>query len=115
MTLKKKADQRVEISPECHEESRESRLKQALEASEKGRLARIEQVKAKTGRTDLPVDQRKLTQLEAAAYCDVSPTTIARWTEAGLKTVSYGQRRRYLVEDLKEHIKKLRKLPAKKQ
>ena len=80
------------------------RLQHALVTSEANRTARIEQVKAKTGRTDLPVEQRKLTQQEAAAYCDVSTATIHRWTKAGLKTVAYGKRKRFLVQDLQEFM-----------
>jgi DNA-binding transcriptional regulator YiaG len=83
-----------------------SRLRQAMKAIEKKRVERVEQVKAKTGRADLPLEQRKLTQQEAAAYCGVSTATIHRWTEEGLKTVPYGQRKRYLVKDLQDYAKK---------
>ena len=81
-----------------------SRLQHALMTSEANRTARMEQVKAKTGRTDLPLEQRHLTQQEAAAYCDVSTATIHRWTKAGLKTVAYGERKRFLVQDLQEFM-----------
>ena len=82
------------------------RLNHALSLSEKTRLTRMEGVKAKTGRADLPLENRKLTQQEAAAYCGVSTMTIHRWVEAGLKTVQYGARKRFLVSDLKEYMKK---------
>lgn len=66
----------------------------------------MELVKAKTGRTDLPTEERKLTQQEAAAYCGVSTATIHRWTKDGLKAISYGKRHRYLVADLQDYMKK---------
>jgi excisionase family DNA binding protein len=87
-----------------------SRLNHAIGVSETARLARMGEVKAKTGRTDLPPDSRKLTQQEAAAYCGVSPTTIHRWVESGLKTVQYGARKRFLISDLKAHMKKCNSL-----
>ena len=52
------------------------RLQHAVDIAEANRAARVEQVKAKTGRSDLPLEQRKLTQQEAAAFCDVSTATI---------------------------------------
>jgi len=100
--------QRPAEEPEASKKSVDNRLQHALEASEEKRMMRIEQVKAQTGRTDLPADQRKLTQIEAAAYCDVSTATIHRWTKAGLKTVQYGERKRFLIKDLQEYMKKLR-------
>jgi hypothetical protein len=87
----------------------QNRLQSVLKATEDKRLARVEQVKAATGRTDLPEDQRKLTQQEAAAYCGVSTAKIHRWTKEGLKTVPYGERKRYLIRDLQDHIKLIRK------
>lgn len=47
-----------------------------------------------------------LTQQEAAAFCGVSTATIHRWVKAGLKTVPYGQRKRFMVEDLREFMRK---------
>jgi hypothetical protein len=85
-----------------------NRLQQALKVSEDKRLGRVEQVKAKTGRIDLPAEQRKLTQQEAAAYCGVSTATIHRWAKDGLKAVSYGQRKRYFLKDLQDYMKKIR-------
>ena len=82
------------------------RLNHARSLSESNRLTRMEGVKAKTGRTDLPLENRKLTQQEAAAYCGVSTMTIHRWLKAGLKTVQYGARKRFLLCDLKEYMKK---------
>lgn len=87
----------------------QSRLQSVLNATEDKRLARVEQVKATTGRTDLPADQRKLTQQEAAAYCGVSTATIHRWTKEGLKAVPYGERKRYMIRDLRDQIKRIRK------
>ncbi|MGE4401818.1 MAG: helix-turn-helix domain-containing protein [Desulfobulbus sp.] len=81
------------------------RLTHALSLTESARLTRMEGVKAKTGRTDLPLESRKLTQQEAAAYCRVSTMTIHRWVKAGLKTVQYGARKRFLINDLKEYMK----------
>ena len=83
-----------------------NRLNHALSVAEQARISRIEAVKAKTGRTDLPLENRKLTQQEAAAYCGVSTMTVHRWVEDGLKTVQYGARKRFLVSDLKEYMKK---------
>lgn len=85
--------------------ARAERLGHALQVSENKRMVRVEQVKAKTGRVDLPIQQRKLTQQEAAAYCGVSPTTIHRWAKDGLKAVTYGKRQRYLAKDLKDYMK----------
>ena len=82
------------------------RLKHIIEAMEAKRAERMEQVKAKTGRTDLPLDKRKLTGQEAAAFCGVSAMTITRWAKAGLRSVPYGQRRRYMVADLMEYMKR---------
>lgn len=82
-----------------------TRLQHAIKVSDEKRKERVEQVKAKTGRTDLPLEQRKLTQQEAAAYCGVSTATIHRWAKNGLKSVSYGQRTRYLIEDLQQYMK----------
>ena len=82
------------------------RLQRAIDVAEANRAARVEQVKAKTGRSDLPLEQRKLTQQEAAAFCGVSTATIHRWVKAGLKTVPYGQRKRFMVEDLREFMRK---------
>lgn len=87
-------------------DKKKSRLEHILKITEDKKLARVEQVKAKTGRVDLPADQRKLTQQEAAAYCGVSTATIHRWTKEGLKTVVYGQRKRYLLKDLQEYMRK---------
>lgn len=84
------------------------RLQQALKVSENNRMGRVEQVKAKTGRTDLPPEQRKLTQQEAAAYCGVSTATIHRWEKEGLKSIPYGLRKRYLLKDLQDYMKKSR-------
>lgn len=81
------------------------RLHRALKSIDDKRCARVEQVKAKTGRTDLPIEDRKLTQQEAAAYCGVSPTTIHRWVKNGLKTTSYGKRDRFFVKDLQEYMR----------
>jgi excisionase family DNA binding protein len=82
------------------------RLKHIIDAMEAKRAERMEQVKAKTGRTDLPLDKRKLTGQEAAAFCGVSATTISRWAKAGLRSVAYGQRRRYMVADLMEYMRR---------
>lgn len=86
-----------------------SRLQKALATTEDKRLKRVEQAKAKTGRTDLPLEQRKLTQQEAAAYCGVSTATIHRWTKEGLKTVAYGQRKRFIIQDLQSYMKNRKK------
>lgn len=85
------------------------RLQQALGVTERKRRARVEQVKAKTGRTDLPFEQRRFTQQEAAAYCGVSPATIHRWANSGLKAVTYGQRKRFLAQDLKDYMRNRQK------
>ena len=82
------------------------RLKHIIDAMEAKRAERMEQVKAKTGRTDLPLDKRKLTGQEAAAFCGVSATTISRWAKAGLRSVSYGQRKRFMVADLMEYMRR---------
>jgi len=108
MTAQKKTNQPTIEEPEPNQIARITRLQHAINESEKKRMMRVEQVKAKTGRTDLATAQRKLTQIEAAAYCDVSTATIHRWTKAGLKTVQYGERKRFLIKDLQEYIKKLR-------
>lgn len=86
-----------------------ARLNGAQNASEATRLKRMEECKAKHGRTDLPLNIRKLTQQEAAAYCDVSTATINRWKAQGLKTVKWGKRDRFLIEDLKNFIIEKRK------
>ena len=82
------------------------RLQHIIAAMEAKRTARMEQVKARTGRTDLPLEERKLTGQEAAAFCGVSAMTITRWAKAGLRSVAYGQRRRYMVADLMEYMKR---------
>ena len=82
------------------------RLQHIIAAMEAKRTARMEQVKARTGRTDLPLDKRKLTGQEAAAFCGVSTATISRWAKAGLRSVAYGQRKRYMVADLMEYMKR---------
>lgn len=82
------------------------RLQHILAAIEARRAERMERAKAKTGRTDLPLDKRKLTGQEAAAFCGVSTATISRWAKAGLRSVAYGQRRRYMVADLMEYMKR---------
>ena len=81
------------------------RLQHILAAIEARRAERMERVKAKTGRTDLPLDKRKLTGQEAAAFCGVSTATISRWAKAGLRSVAYGQRRRYMVADLMKYMR----------
>lgn len=81
------------------------RLHRVLKTIDDKRRARVEKVKAKTGRTDLPLEERKLTQQEAAAYCGVSPSTIHRWVKNGLKTTPYGKRDRFIVKDLREYMK----------
>lgn len=82
------------------------RLHRVLKTIDDKRRARVEHVKAKTGRADLPMEERKLTQQEAAAYCGVSPSTIHRWAKNGLKITPYGKRDRFLVKDLQEYMKK---------
>jgi hypothetical protein len=82
------------------------RLKHIIAAVEAKRAERMERVKAKTGRTDLPLEERKLTGQEAAAFCGVSAMTITRWAKAGLRSVAYGQRKRYMVADLMEYMKR---------
>lgn len=81
------------------------RLQHILAAIEARRAERMERVKAKTGRTDLPLDKRKLTGQEAAAFCGVSTATISRWAKAGLRSVPYGQRKRFMVADLMEYMR----------
>jgi predicted DNA-binding transcriptional regulator AlpA len=87
-----------------------NRLQNIISATEGNRLKRVDQVKAKTGRVDLPTEQRKLTQQEAAAYCGVSTATIHRWTKEGLKTITYGKRKRFTINDLQVYIKKQRSI-----
>jgi hypothetical protein len=82
------------------------RLGRTLDLSEKKKLERVDQHKAKRGRSDLPPEERKLSQGEAAAYCGVSPATIHRWTKEGLKTVSYGKWKWYTIPDLKAFMAK---------
>ena len=88
---------------------KENRLQAALKLSETQKMKRVEEKESKRGRTDLPPGQRKLTQQEAAAYCDVSPTTIKRWEAQGLKSVKWGKMRRYMIADLKSFIIKKRR------
>lgn len=81
------------------------RLQHILAVIEARRAERMERVKAKTGRTDLPLDKRKLTGQEAAAFCGVSTATISRWAKAGLRSVPYGQRKRFMVADLMKYMR----------
>jgi hypothetical protein len=110
MTVQKEMNQRLTEEAAATTKGGNNRLQHALEVSEEKRMKRIEKVKARTGRTDLPMDQRKLTQIEAAAYCDVSTATIHRWKKAGLKTVQYGARERFLVQDLQDYMRALREM-----
>jgi excisionase family DNA binding protein len=82
------------------------RLENAFKLTDNKRKSRVEQVRAKTGNKGLSIEQSKLTQQEAAAYCGVSTATIHRWTKKGLKTVSYGNRKRFLVDDLQDYMNK---------
>jgi hypothetical protein len=47
------------------------RLQHLINQGEASRAERIEKAKAKTGRKDLPLAERKLTGQEAAAYCNL--------------------------------------------
>ena len=69
--------------------------------TEAERLERVEQCRSKWDDPSIPLDQRKLTQKEAAAYCGVTSTTIKRWESEGLKTFWHKNRRRYLLADLR--------------
>ena len=88
---------------------KKNRLQSAIKLSEAQKMKRVKKKKSKRGRTDLPPEQRKLTQQEAAAYCDVSTTTINRWEAQGLKSVKWGKMRRYMISDLKSFIIKKRR------
>ncbi len=83
---------------------KENRLAGALQLNEQRRLDRLEANRAIRGRDDSPLEERKLTQQEAAAYSGVSGTTIKRWEAEGLKTVWKGNSRRYRVVDLQEFL-----------
>ena len=74
--------------------------------TEAERLERVEQCRSKWDDPSIPLDQRKLTQQEAAAYCGVTSTTIKRWEAEGLKTSWYKNRRRYLLADLRSFMAK---------
>ena len=83
---------------------KENRLAAALKLDEQRRIDRLNANRALRGRDDSPLEKRKLTQQEAAAFCGVSRATIKRWEAQGLKTVWKGNSRRYQVEELKRFI-----------
>jgi len=65
---------------------------------------RIQRLEAIRGRDDTPLEELKLTQKEAAAYCGVSGPTIKRWLDQGLKNVWTRNSKRYRVADLQQFM-----------
>jgi len=86
---------------------KEKRYEQILTVIKDKKLAGFGQFNAKTGEKNPPIEQRELTQQEAAKWCGVAPATLHKWSENGLKCIIYGQRKRYLLRDIEEFIRQI--------
>jgi len=87
--------------------SPKNRHKHTLVVIEEKKLAGFGQFDAKTGKRLPPIEQRELSQQEAAEYLEIAPSTLRKWSENGLKAIVYGQRKRYMLSDLEEFLRSL--------